>query len=131
VDLQLPVRLLAVSVLAIAAPISAGVPVELTGETAADGTLQHDILQTITLYGAAFKCPAPSRVRASMLNASMIPSDAAYSAPSLAASYEEWDANFCGKDHRFFVKFWPDAQGGSFMSVSYPYPAGAPSAISR
>jgi hypothetical protein len=130
-NLRLPHRLLAISAFAISAAASAGVQVVLAGETGADNTLQHDILQSITYYGAAFQCPAPSRVRTSILNASMIPSDANYRAPSLKASYEEWDATFCGKSYRFFVSFWPDPQGGSFLSVTYPYPASAPSAISR
>lgn len=127
---RLTLGLVAVFWLSMSQPVTAGVAVELTGNTAADNTLQRDILQNITFYGAAFQCPAPTRVRASMLNASMIPSDADYRAPSLKASYEEWDATFCGKTYRFFVKFWPDPQGGSFLSVTYPYPAGAPSAIS-
>ena len=121
--------LVALCGIATSAPLAAGVPVHLTGNSAADDTLQKDILQTITYHGAAFNCPAPSEVRATMLNASMIPSSLRQ--PSLGASYEEWDATFCGKAHRFFVSFWPDPQGGSFLSVTYPYPAGAPSAISR
>ena len=109
----------------------AAVPVQLTGNSAANDTLQADIVQNITKFGAAFDCPAPSKIRASMLNAAMISSSAAYRAPSLNAAYEEWDATFCGKTHRFFVSFWPDPQGGSFLSVQYPYPPGAPSAITR
>jgi len=131
VTLRLPFGLLAILALPVSYSVAAGVPVELSGNTAADNTLQHDVLQNITYYGAAFQCPAPSKVRASMLNASMIPSDADYRAPSLRASYEEWDATFCGKTYRFFVKFWPDPQGGSFLTVTYPYPAGAPSAVSQ
>jgi hypothetical protein len=91
--------------------------------------LQKDILQTITLYGAVFDCPAPSAVRASELNSSAVPSSLRKEA--LNTSYEEWDATFCSKTARFFVTFWPDPKGGSFLSVQYPYPAGAPSAISR
>jgi len=123
--------LVALSASAMSAAAFAAVPVQLAGHTAANDTLQHDIIQTITQYGGAFDCPAPSRVRASMLNAAMISSDAGYAAPSISASYEEWDATFCGKAHRFFVKFWPDPQGGSFLSVEYPYPPGAPAAITR
>ena len=112
-------------------PSFAAVPVRLTGNTAADSTLQRDIVQTITYYGAAFDCAAPNEIRASILNSAMIPSDADYRAPSLRASYEEWDATFCGKTHRFLVSYWPDPQGGSFLKVTYPYPEGAPSAILR
>lgn len=108
----------------LAAPVSAGVPVELTGHSAADTVLQKDILQTITYYGAAFDCAAPSKVRAIMLNAAKVP--APLRKPSLNASYEEWRATFCGKEYRFFVAFWPDPAGGSFLSVDYPYPAVAP-----
>lgn len=50
---------------------------------------------------------------------------------SLRTAYEEWDADFCGKTHRFFVTYWPDPAGGSFLSVGYPYPPGAPSATFR
>lgn len=128
---KLKIILFAVSALAVPVSLSARVPVELTGNTAADDALQNDILQNIANFGPAFDCAAPSKVRASILNASMISSDAPYRAPSLNASYEEWDAMFCGKTYRFFVSFWPDPQGGSFLSVRYPYPAGAPSAISR
>lgn len=128
---KLRIVLLALSALATTTSVSAGVPVELTGHTAADDALQNDILQNITNFGLAFDCAAPSKVRASVLNAAMISSNAPYHAPSLRASYEEWDAIFCGKTYRFFVSFWPDPQGGSFLSVTYPYPAGAPSAISR
>lgn len=111
-----------------AAPSGAGVPVRPTGHSAANKILQKDILQTITYYGAAFDCPAPTAVKASMLNSSMISSS--LRKPSLNTSYEEWDAIFCGKTYRFFVSFWPDPQGGSFLSVQYPYPPGAPSAFS-
>ena len=126
-----PVVLWSLFLIALPVPSAAGVPVHLTGNTAADDALQADILQNITNFGDAFDCPAPSKVRASTLNAAMISSSAPYRAPSLRASYEEWDATFCGKTYRFFVSFWPDPQGGSFLSVQYPYPAGAPSAISR
>ena len=122
-------KLLALAAVFAPAPLSAAVPVQLTGNSAADDTLQKDILQTVTYYGAAFNCPAPSSVRASMLNSSMVPPS--LRKPSLKASYEEWDAVFCGKTYRFFVSFWPDPEGGSFLAVSYPYPPGAPSAISR
>ena len=108
--------ILAVSALAISTPLAAGVPVELTGNSAADDALQNDILQNITNFGAAFDCAAPSTVRASVLNAAMISLGAPYRAPSLRASYEEWDAIFCGKTYRFFVSFWPDPQGGSLES---------------
>ena len=123
--------MLAMAAGALSAPLAAGVPVELTGNSGADNVLQKDILQTITYYGAAFGCPAPSKVRASALNAAMVPSDASYAMHSLRAAYEEWDAVFCGKSYRFFVSYAPDPNGGSFLSVQYPYPAGAPSAISR
>ena len=124
---KLPIALLAFAAFTVPAPLTAGVPVHLTGNSAADDTLQKDILQTITHYGAAFNCPAPSNVRANMLNSSMVPPS--LRKPSLRASYEEWDAIFCGKTYRFFVTFWPDPQGGSFLSVTYPYPPGAPAAI--
>lgn len=130
-NFKLPMMLLTACALIAPARLLAAVPVELTGNTAADDTLRRDIVQTITYYGSAFDCPAPSKVRASTLNAAMISSDAPYRAPSLNADYEEWDATFCGKTYRFFVSFWPDPQGGSFLSVQYPYPAGAPSAIGR
>ena len=123
--------MLAVAAGAVSAPLAAGVPVELTGNTGADDVLQKDILQTITYYGAAFGCPAPSKVRASVLNAAMVPTDASYAMHSLRAAYEEWDAVFCGKGYRFFVSYAPDPNGGSFLAVQYPYPAGAPSAIAR
>lgn len=128
---KLPVVLWGLCLIAVPVPSAAAVPVLLTGNTAANDTLQVDILQNITLFGDAFDCPAPSKVRISRLNAAMISSSAPYRAPSLNASYEEWDATFCGKTQRFFVSFWPDPQGGSFLSVQYPYPAGAPSAISH
>lgn len=119
----------AISTVLAAAPVpSAGVPVLVTGQSTADAVLQRDIVQTINYYGVAFDCPAPSSIRASVLNAAMIPSDADYRAPSLRASYEQWNAIFCGKNHRFLVRFWPDPKGGSFLVVTYPYPPGAPSA---
>lgn len=124
---KLPVALLALVALALPEPLPAAVPVRLTGNSAADEVLQKDILQTITYYGTAFNCPAPSEVRANMLNSSMIPSS--LRKPSLRASYEEWDAIFCGKTYRFFVTFWPDPQGGSFLGVTHPYPPGAPTAV--
>ena len=112
-----------------AGPLSAGVPVHVTGNTGADGVLAKDIVQTITYFGDSFNCPAPSEIRTSQLNASMVPSG--LRKPSLRAAYEEWDANFCGKIERFFITYWPDPAGGSFLSVTYPYPAGAPSATFR
>jgi hypothetical protein len=105
-------------------PLSAQVPVRLTGHSAADDTLQTDIVKTIALYGGAFHCPPPSEITASMLNSSMIPSS--LRKPSLSASYEHWDATFCTKHYSFFVTFFPDPNGGSFLSVSYPYPTNAP-----
>ena len=122
--------LLLIAGLALAAgspPLHAAVPVRLTGHTGADDVLQKDIVQTVANYGAAFGCPAPTEIRTSMLNASMVPDS--LRKPSLVTAYEEWDADFCGKTHRFFVSYWPDPEGGSFLSVSYPYPVGAPGAI--
>jgi hypothetical protein len=106
------------------APLVAQVPVHLTGHSAADDTLQNDIVKTIALYGDAFHCPAPSEITASMLNSSMIPSS--LRKPSLNTSYEHWDATFCAKHYSFFVTFFPDPNGGSFLSVAYPYPTTAP-----
>ena len=106
------------------APSSAQVAVHLTGHSAADDTLQNDIVKTIALYGAAFDCPAPSEITASMLNSSMIPTS--LRKPSLNTSYERWDATFCAKRYSFFVTFYPDPNGGSFLGVQYPYPPNAP-----
>jgi hypothetical protein len=107
------------------------VPVAMSGRTAASGELRHDILKTIALYGTAFGCPAPSEVRIEPLNSSMVSPNASYHSKLLGTSYEEWDARFCGETYRFLVKFAPDPEGGSFLSVTYPYPSDAPSAISR
>jgi hypothetical protein len=120
---KLPMSMLFLFALA-PAPLSAQVPVRLTGHSAADDTLQTDIVKTIALYGGAFHCPAPSEITASMLDSSMIPS--ALRKPSPNASYEHWDATFCAKHYNFFVTFFPDPNGGSFLSVSYPNPATVP-----
>ena len=122
-------RLLVLALLAAAGPLSAGVPVRVTGNTGADDLLTKDIVQTIANFGDTFDCPAPSEIRTSQLNASMVPSG--LRKPSLRAAYEEWDADFCGKTERFFIIYWPDPAGGSFLTVTYPYPAGAPSATFR
>jgi hypothetical protein len=103
--------------------------VRLTGRSAADDELQTDIVRTITLYGSAFHCPAPSVIAADLLNAASVPVRLRPDSPD--ASFEEWDATFCGKKQRFFVSFWPDPKGGSFLSVQYPYPADAPRAAVR
>lgn len=116
---------LCLAALAVVAPLPAAVPVHLTGNSAADETLRKDIVQTITYFGSALDCPAPSEIRATMLNSSMIPSS--LRKPSLNTAYEQWEATFCGKKHKFFVSFWPDPAGGSFLSVQHPYPANAPS----
>ena len=55
-----------------------------------------------------------------------VPASADYRAPSQNAGYEEWKANFCGKTENFFISYWPDPNGGSFLKVTYPYPDGAP-----
>ncbi|WP_309602002.1 hypothetical protein, partial [Sphingomonas sp.] len=122
-------RWLVLALLAAAGPLSAGVPVRVTGNTGADDLLTKDIVQTITYFGDTFDCPAPSEIRTSQLNASMVPSGLRKAA--LRAAYEEWDADFCGKTERFFITYWPDPAGGSFLSVTYPYPATAPSATFR
>lgn len=122
-------RWLVLALLAAAGPLSAGVPVRVTGNTGADDLLTKDIVQTITYFGDTFDCPAPSEIRTSQLNASMVPSGLRKAA--LRAVYEEWDADFCGKTERFFITYWPDPAGGSFLSVTYPYPATAPSATFR
>ena len=99
--------------------------VHLTGRSAADDQLQHDIVQQVSLLGGT-ECEAPSEIRASVIHPSRIPSTAEYRAPSDNASYEEWDANFCGKLSPVLVTFWPDPNGGSFIVVTYPYPEDAP-----
>lgn len=114
---------------AIASP--AAVPVRLTGHTGADAVLQKDIVQQITYFGLAFDCPAPTEIRASALNASMIAPGSSFAINAPNVAYEKWDAEFCGKTERFFVAFWPDPAGGSFLSVTHPYPAGAPGATLR
>lgn len=123
------VRLLAVMSFAACATLSSATPirVKVEGRSAADRILQTDILHTITLYGALWDCPAPTSVRVSKLNSSMIPPT--LRKPSLEAAYEEWNALFCGKRQRFFVSFWPDPAGGSMLSVQYPYPTGAPTGV--
>ncbi len=107
------------------------VAVHLGGRTAADDELQTGILKTIALYGAAFGCAAPSQVKVAPLNASAISPNASFYSPALGSAYEEWDATFCGKTHRFLVTFAPDPKGGSFLSVAYPYPGDAPSPTFR
>ena len=126
---KLSIALLNLSALAASAPALSGVPVRLSGRTAADSELQRDILQNIVVFGSAFNCAAPSQVRISVVDPASIPQGADYLAPSRRATYEEWDAEFCGKTHRFFVSFWPDPAGGSFLAVQYPYPAGAPAGV--
>jgi hypothetical protein len=120
---KLPMPLLLLFALT-SAPLSAQVPVHLTGYSAADEALLNDIVKTIALYGDAFHCPAPSEIAASMLNSSMIPQP--LRKPSLNTSYEHWDVTFCTKHYDFFVTFFPDPKGGSFLAVEYPYPASAP-----
>jgi len=105
---------------------AAPVQVRVTGTTNADSVLMKDILQHVALFGAAFNCPAPSAVQTSVIAPSRIATSAEYRAPSDHAFYEEWKADFCGKQQDFFITHWPDPNGGSFLKVSYPYPAGAP-----
>jgi len=112
----------AVATTALGAPVG----VRVTGASQADGELLKDILQNVTMFGDAFNCPAPSVVEMSIIPASRIPASADYRASSEHAAYEEWDANFCGKTEPFFISFWPDPKGGSFINVIYPYPDAAP-----
>src|SRR5690242_2907549 len=108
--------------------IAEPVQVRVTGTSNADGVLIRDILQHIALFGPAFNCPAPSLVQASVIPSSRIPASADYRGPTDQASYEEWKADFCGKQQDFFITHWPDQNGGSFLKVTFPYPDGAPHA---
>lgn len=105
---------------------NAAQPIKFTGTTSAQGELRRDVLQLIVPFGGA-DCPMPSEIRTGMLNASMISPNASYYSPALGTTYERWDVKFCRKVERFLIKFLPDPQGGTFLSLVYPYPADAPS----
>ncbi|HEU0309649.1 MAG TPA: hypothetical protein VFR36_00320 [Sphingomicrobium sp.] len=123
---KLSVALLASFACGISIEAGAAEPIKFTGTTTAHGELRRDVLQLIIPFGGA-DCPMPSEIRTGMLNASMISPNASYYSPALGMTYERWDVKFCGKTERFLIKFLPDPQGGTFLSVEHPYPADAPS----
>lgn len=123
---KLPIVLLATFAIGTSMQATAAEPIKFTGTTSAHGELRRDVLQLIVPFGGA-DCPMPSEIRTGMLNASMISPNASFYSPALGTTYERWDAKFCGKVERFLIKFLPDPQGGTFLSVEYPYPADAPS----
>jgi hypothetical protein len=118
--------LIAVAVALASSAGAAPTQVRVSGTSNADGTLIHDIVQHITLFGAAFHCPAPSSIEPSVISRSSIPASADYRVESDQAGYEDWKADFCGKTEEFLVTYWPDPNGGSFLKVTHPYPIGAP-----
>lgn len=123
---KLPIVLLATLAFGTSMQAAAAEPIKFIGTTSAHGELRRDVLQLIVPFGGA-DCPMPSEIRTGMLNASMISPNASFYSPALGTTYERWEVKFCGKIERFLVKFLPDPQGGTFLSVGYPYPADAPS----
>jgi hypothetical protein len=106
--------------------LAAAEPIKFTGTTTAHGELRGDVLRLIIPFGGA-DCPMPSEIRTGVLNASMISPNASFYSPALGTTYERWEVKFCGRLERFLIKFLPDPQGGTFLSVEHPYPADAPS----
>jgi hypothetical protein len=123
---KLPIVLLATFAFGTSIQATAAGPIRFIGTTTARGELRNDVVQLIVPFGGA-DCPMPSEVRTGILNSSMISPNASYYSPALGTTYERWDARFCGKVERFLIKFLPDPQGGTFLSLEYPYPADAPS----
>lgn len=123
---KLYIVLLATVAFGTAMKAAAAAPIKFIGTTTAHGELRKDVLQLILPFGGS-DCPMPSETQTVILNASMISPNASFYSPGLGTTYEKWDVKFCGKMKSFLVKFLPDPQGGTFLSIGYPYPADAPS----
>jgi hypothetical protein len=109
-----------------ASATASSVQVRITGTTRANKVLVADVLRHISVFGPKFNCLAPTTIETSAIAPWRIATSAAYRAPSEHAFYEEWIADFCGSSQNFLVSYWPDPNGGSFLKVTYPYPAAAP-----
>jgi hypothetical protein len=110
-----------VTALAISSPASA-TRVQFTGESTADETLTVDTLRHIALFGSRFSCPSVDAVEAQILPKSFVLPAKYVPVGSSAATYERWNATFCGKVVPLLIAFWPASSGGMLFQVSYPYP---------
>ena len=109
---------------------AAPVPIQYAGNSGAEGELLQDIVQNLVNYGAIFDCASPTTLKATALDPRLHPSNTGLSSSEENAPLEEWEADYCGEKQRFSVRYWPDPNGGTFISID-PYRDGAPSLVPK
>ncbi len=115
-------QLIAASALLVSLPVAAD-QVRFTGQTTANQTLLVDTLNAVARLGPArFECPTVEAVEAQVLPKSFAPPGKDNPEGSSPATYERWNARFCGKVVPLLIAYWPAADGGMMFRVGLPFP---------
>jgi len=99
--------------------------VRVTGNTTANDELLRDTLNNLTNFAPSFGCDRISTVDTHVFPPDTIPRYASYRVNGDKVIYERWTANFCGKFVKFMVIYISDPNGGTYISIGYPYPRDA------
>jgi hypothetical protein len=110
--------LAAVAMLSSATMGSAQSEVRFTGETTADEALIDDVMRNLVSYiHDSLRCENVELVEAKVLPAESIERDPADPEGKNPATYERWDARYCGTSKSFLVVFWASKQGGTMFRI--------------
>ena len=111
--------LVAFAMLFLASTVSAQTEVRFTGETTADETLIHDVMQHLIRYiQNNLKCEDIKLVEAEVLPEESIKRDPTNPEGTGPATYENWVATYCGTSTSFLVVFWASKEGGTMFRIA-------------
>lgn len=110
--------LAAVAMFSATSTVSAQAQVRFTGETTAEEALIDDVMQQLVSYiHNNLKCENVELVEAKVLPADSIKRNPTDPEGKNPATYERWDATYCGTSKSFLVVFWPSKEGGTMFRI--------------